>query len=98
MEFEYVGLIIGDDLLYRNGKVITDYTRHPDKAGEFRRPHQQKVQPEDLPVIDRLIRNTYKVLFTRGQKGIYIYCMDPSLKEYLKKRIKDLTLNNTASA
>lgn len=92
MEFEYVGLIVGDDLLYRNGKVITDYTRHPEKAGEFRRPHQHKVKEEDLPIVDRLIRNTYKVLFTRGQKGIYIYCMDDALKDYLKERVRDLRL------
>ena len=92
MEFEYVGLIIGDDLLYRDGKVVTDYTKHPNKAGEFKRPHQVKVKEEDLPLIDQLIRNTYKVLFTRGQKGIYIYCMDEELKQYLKKRINELRL------
>ncbi|MBR4444501.1 MAG: DUF2075 domain-containing protein [Solobacterium sp.] len=97
MEFEYVGLIIGDDLLYRNGKVITDYTRHPKGAGEFKRPHQQKVKEEDLPLIDRLIRNTYKVLFTRGQKGIYIYCMDDALKQYLQKRLQDLHLSDHTS-
>ncbi len=94
MEFEYVGLIIGDDLLYRNGKVVTDYTRHPKKAGEFRRPRQQKVFESDKDLVDRLIRNTYKVLFTRGQKGIYLYCMDAGMKEYLKKRIEDLQLEN----
>ena len=94
MEFEFVGLIIGDDLIYRDGKVVTDYTRHPSKAGEFRRPHQQKVKEEDKLLIDQLIRNTYKVLLTRGQKGVYIYCMDEQLKEYLKNRINELTLRN----
>jgi DUF2075 family protein len=70
MEFEYVGLIVGDDLLYRDGRVETDYQRHPKGAGEFKRPHQKKVLEEDLPVVDRIIRNMYKVLFTRGQKGV----------------------------
>ena len=36
---------------------------------------------------DRLIKNTYKVLLTRGQKGCYIYCEDKSLSEYIKERI-----------
>jgi len=79
-----------DDLLYRNGKVVTDYTRHPQKAGEFKRPHKQKVMPEDAPIIDRLIRNTYKVLFTRGQKGLYLYVMDSELKKHVLDKIKEL--------
>ena len=90
MEFEYVGLIIGDDLLYRDGKVITDYTKHPKRAGEFKRPHQQKPKEEDKEIIDMLIRNTYKVLFTRGQKGIFLYVMDNEMKEYIANRIKEI--------
>jgi len=90
MEFEYVGLIIGNDLIYRNGTVLTDYTKHPSSAGEFRRPHQLKPKVEDEKIFDLLIRNTYKVLFTRGQKGIYLYIMDPQLKEYLNLRIKEI--------
>ncbi len=88
MEFEYVGLIIGDDLVYRDGHVLTDYTRHPEKAGEFKRPHQQKPDPADKEILDRIIRNTYKVLFTRGQKGLYLYVMDKDLREYLKGQIQ----------
>ena len=90
MEFEYVGLIVGNDLLYRNGKVITDYTKHPSGSGEFKRPHQQKPKPEDAQTIDRIIRNTYKVLFTRGQKGLFLYVMDPALKVYLCSEIESL--------
>lgn len=33
---------------------------------------------------DKLIRNTYKVLLSRGMKGCYIYCEDKALGEYLK--------------
>ena len=90
MEFEYVGLIIGDDLLYRDNKIITDYTRHPEGSNEFKRPHQRKPKVEDVPIIDRIIRNTYKVLFTRGQKGLYLYVMDSELREYLRKKIEEL--------
>lgn len=90
MEFNYVGLIVGDDLIYRDGMVMTDFTKHPVTAGEFRRPHQKYAKKEDYPIIDRLIRNTYKVLFTRGQKGLYLYVMDADLREYLRKRISDL--------
>ena len=38
-------------------------------------------------ILDRIIRNTYKVLFTRGQKGLYLYVMDPDLRNYLRIEI-----------
>ncbi len=37
----------------------------------------------------RLIKNIYKVLLTRGQKGTYIYICDNKLREYFKKHIKN---------
>jgi DUF2075 family protein len=36
---------------------------------------------------DKLIKNTYKTLLTRGQKGCFIYCEDEVLREYIKKQI-----------
>ena len=90
MEFEYVGLIVADDIYYDGTTVRTNYKRHPEKAGEFRRPHQKRIFDEDLDHIDRIIRNTYKVLFTRGQRGCYLYVMNPKLKNYLQERINEL--------
>jgi DUF2075 family protein len=37
---------------------------------------------------DKLIRNTYKTLLSRGQKGCFIFCEDIELGKYLEKRIK----------
>ncbi len=93
MEFEYVGLIVGNDLLYRDGHIITDYTKHPSGSGEFKRPNQRYPKPEDAEIIDRLIRNTYKVLFTRGQKGLYLYVMDDQLREHLRIEIEKVKSN-----
>ena len=77
-------------MIYRSGKIITDYTKHPIKANEFRRPHKKVILENDTDIIDKLIRNTYKVLFTRGQKGCYLYVMDKELKKYLENRIEEL--------
>jgi len=79
LEFDYVGVIIGNDLLYRNGKVITnrDAISKDDKTSKIR-------TCKDQLLADQLIRNTYKVLLTRGQKGCYIYCTDKELREYIK--------------
>ena len=87
MEFEYAGLIVADDLYYDGAEVRTDYTKHPNGAGEFKRPNMKKPLPEDAELIDRIIRNTYKVLFTRGQKGLFLYVMDEKLRDYLKSQI-----------
>lgn len=38
-------------------------------------------------IADRIIKNTYRTLLTRGQKGCYIYCVDEKLQEYLKMRL-----------
>ena len=35
----------------------------------------------------QLIKNTYKTLLTRGQKGCFIYCEDKALSRYIKKMI-----------
>ena len=86
------GLIVANDLIYRNGQVLTDHTKHPDGAAEFKRPHARKINKDDAEIIDKIIRNTYKVLFTRGQKGCYLYVMDNELREYLKKRINELKM------
>ncbi|MCR5502743.1 MAG: DUF2075 domain-containing protein [Lachnospiraceae bacterium] len=84
MEFDYVGVIIGKDLIYRDGHVITD------KTAISKDDHTSKIrQCRNTALADRLIRNTYKVLLTRGQKGCFVYCEDERLREYMKERIAD---------
>jgi uncharacterized protein len=86
LEFDYIGLIIGDDLFYdlKSRTIKTDYKKHPKNAGHFRRHGRTKPLIEDLSIIDILIRNTYGVLLKRGMKGCYIYCIDKNLANYLK--------------
>lgn len=47
----------------------------------------KKNQTYALELADKIIKNTYRTLMTRGQKGCYIYCTDKKLNEYLKKKI-----------
>lgn len=86
LEFDYVGIIIGKDMYFKNGHVLTDETKRA-KSDQSLRGCKSKSDPT---LADRIIRNTYKTLLTRGQKGCYIYCEDEALREYLKSRI----LNN----
>ena len=64
---------------YENGQVITDQTKiaESDKSSGIRTCKNKKLA-------DRLIRNTYKTLMSRGQKGCFIYCEDKELRNYLK--------------
>lgn len=80
LEFDYVGVIIGKDLRYENGTVITDKNKlaQSDKSSGIR-------SCKDEAFASRLIRNTYKTLLSRGQKGCFIYCEDKPLREYLRK-------------
>lgn len=92
LEFDYIGVIIGEDLRYENGKVVTDFTKRAstDKS-LFGIKKMYKENPEKaLKLADEIIKNTYRTLLTRGQKGCYIYCMNKSLKKYLKDRINIL--------
>lgn len=83
LEFDYVGVIIGKDLKYRDGRVVTDADERA-KSDQSLRGLKQKNDPN---LADMIIRNTYKTLLTRGQKGCYIYCKDKELQEYFKNRI-----------
>lgn len=83
LEFEYCGIIIGKDLRYEDGKVITDKSK---EASSDKSSGIKSCKDEELA--DKLIRNTYKTLLSRGQKGCYIYCEDVALREYLKEKIK----------
>lgn len=89
LEFDYVGVIIGDDIRYSNGKVVTDYTKRASTDQSIKGLKKlDKENPEEAKKrADEIIRNTYRTLLTRGMKGCYIYCVDPELEKYLKDRL-----------
>lgn len=83
LEFDYVGVLIGRDLKYVDGRVVTDKSAisSDDKSSGIRGASDD--------VARRLILNTYKTLLTRGQKGCYVYCEDDALRKYLKSMITE---------
>ncbi|SEL35866.1 DUF2075 domain-containing protein [Ruminococcus albus] len=86
LEFDYVGVIIGDDLRYENGHIVTDFTKRAKTDQSLKGIKKlYKERPEDaLARADEIIKNTYRTLLTRGMKGCYIYCTDKHLRDYLK--------------
>ena len=83
LEFDYCGVIIGLDLRYEGGKVIADPTKNAKSDKSTFSPQSLKKGPS--PLGDMIIKNTYKTLLTRGQKGCFIFCEDQNLADYLVK-------------
>lgn len=89
LEFDYVGVIIGEDIRYEDGKVITDFKKRAKSDQSLKGiVTLNKENPERAKeVADEIIKNTYRTLMTRGMKGCYIYCVDEKLAQYLKKSL-----------
>ena len=88
LEFEYVGVIIGDDLRYEENHLVTDFTKRAKTDQSIRGlKKMSKENPEQAQKLaDEIIKNTYRTLMTRGMKGCYVYATDEGLREYLKER------------
>jgi hypothetical protein len=87
LELDYVGVIIGLDFVIRDGLAVTDAAK---RSSQDRSIHgykkMLKADPERARALaDRIIKNTYRTLMTRGQKGCYLYCVDGETNEYFKR-------------
>ncbi|GAA3959405.1 DUF2075 domain-containing protein [Actinomadura viridis] len=74
-EYDWNGVILGPDLVYRNGRLVTVRQASRDPA-----LRNQDVSDREA---DELIRNTYKVLLTRGMVGTILYSTDPETRAFL---------------
>ncbi|MDQ7840852.1 MAG: DUF2075 domain-containing protein [bacterium] len=77
-EFDYVGVIIGNDIMFcfEEGKWIG----YPENSKD--------------PVVKRargkfvdLVKNTYRVLLTRGLKGCYVHFLDQDTERFFRSRM-----------
>jgi DUF2075 family protein len=78
-EFDYAGLIWGGDLRYdpRAGQWIGDPSQSADPVVK-----RSKDQFLDL------VKNTYRVLLTRGMKGCYVHFVDEDTRNFVRSRIE----------
>ncbi|WLW55519.1 DUF2075 domain-containing protein [Streptomyces sp. YU58] len=74
-EYDWSGVIIGPDLVWRGDRWVTDRTASKDPVFKRSTPDAD---------VDRLIRNTYKVLLTRGMVGTVVYSTDRETQEKLR--------------
>ncbi len=89
LELDYVGVIIGPDMVVRKGRIITDATKRAstDKSmhGYKKLLNEDSIMAKGLA--DMIIKNTYRTLMTRGMKGCYVFSTDPETQEYFRTRI-----------
>jgi DUF2075 family protein len=82
LELDYVGVIVGPDLVVRDGRLITD----PNGRSRMDRSIRgwktlMRQDPEGTAKrLDLIIRNTYRTLMTRGMKGCYVYFTDDATR------------------
>ncbi len=94
LEFDYAGVIIGDDMIYRDGHIVTDYTKRAktDQSVKGIKKMAKEDPAKAAETADMIIKNTYRTLMTRGMKGCYVYCTDRQLSDHLKELLKQETV------
>jgi uncharacterized protein len=90
LELDYVGVIIGPDLIVRNGKVITDVSKRAtdDRSVKgYKKLLANSGSKDSRERLDLIVKNTYRTLMTRGLKGCYLYCTDKETEQYFRSGI-----------
>jgi len=78
-EFDYAGVIFGMDLLYRfDGQ---------DWIGEKQQSHDTVVR-RSRDKFTELVKNTYRVLLSRGMKGCYVHFLDKETDHFIRSRME----------
>lgn len=90
LELDYVGVIIGPDLIVRDGKVITDGQKRAktDQSIKGFKGLLKSNKEKALRDADMIIKNTYRTLMTRGMKGCYLYCTDKETRDYFRNLLR----------
>ncbi len=91
LEVDYIGVIIGPDLIVRDGNVLVDPSKRS-KMDQSIRGYKKmlKENPEEAKKRTKMIiKNTYRTLMTRGLKGCYIYLTDKETEEYFKAKLEN---------
>lgn len=94
LEVDYIGVIIGPDLVVREGQVRTvpaARDRH-DRSIRGYKTRMRSDPVETARETDLIIKNTYRTLMTRGMRGCYVYCTDAETARYFRHRLSSEAL------
>lgn len=96
VEFDWLGVLIGPDLRFENGRVVGDPANRARTDSSLKGWKTALREAKDDPAaseavlakVQAIIKNTYKVLLSRGRKGCFVWCADKGLREYLRDRLQ----------
>lgn len=80
-EYDWNGLVMGPDLVWRGDRWTT-------QRNENRDPAFRAAAAVGADEFDRLVRNVYKVLLTRGMKGTMLYSTDVETRTHLRHHVR----------
>ena len=89
LELDYVGVIIGPDLIIRDGVVVTNPEARS-KNDSTTKGYKKLLKEDPIAAeqkMDLIIKNTYRTLMTRATKGCYLYCTDDETLGYFSSFI-----------
>ncbi len=89
LELDYIGVIVGPDLIVRDGQVLVDPTKRAKSDASIKGYKALTAKdPEKARILLRsIIKNTYRTLMTRGMKGCYVYFCDEEAGRYFKENL-----------
>ena len=89
LEVDYIGVIVGEDMVVRNGQIITNASKRAssDKSVMGYKKRIKEKPEETKQMLDLIIKNTYRTLMTRGMKGCYVYFVDEETRDYFKRQL-----------
>ncbi|MEO9263306.1 MAG: DUF2075 domain-containing protein [Candidatus Baltobacteraceae bacterium] len=76
-EFDFAGVIWGPDLVIRNGQWI----------GQTSASRDHVVKTRSCARFVDVVKNTYRVLLTRGMRGAYLCVLDDETRAFIERRI-----------
>jgi DUF2075 family protein len=79
-EFDYVGVIVGRDLRY--DPEIQDW------VGDYRESRDGLLTRMGRANFTDFVKNTYRVLMTRGMKGCYVHFLDNETRRFFEYRMQ----------
>lgn len=89
LEVDTIGVIFGPDLVVRDGVLITNplaRDRHDKSIKGIKK--MLKADPARAQALaDRIIKNTYRTLMTRGMKACLLFSADPETNDWLRQQV-----------
>jgi len=100
LELDYVGVIIGPDLVARDGRLVArprERSRMDKSIHGYVKDRKQDAEAADRKA-EAIIKNTYRTLLSRGMKSCLVWCTDEDTQEYFKQMTSSTTISESAAA